>query len=1081
MLPVITSFGGGVQYTEGDVDATITGTAMMMEDAGNTLRPAQGSIADGLLVNLGANNDVTITGTVTVDTELPSASALADNDANPTTSRIGANLLIWDGATWDRAPGNAANGLLVDLGANNDVTVTGTVTADTELPSASALADNDPNPTTPRIGANLLIWDGANWDRAPGNTANGLLVDLGANNDVTVTGTVSISGTVTVDTELPTASALADDDANPTTSRIGANLLIWDGATWDRAPGTSANGLLVNLGTNNDVTVTGTVSISGTVTVDTELPSASALADNDPNPTTSRIGANLLIWDGATWDRAPGDSAQGLDVDITRPPANVVASGALGALNAAVSIRAEGTGTLNWEIDTGTLVGTVVFEATLDDTNWFAIEAMRINGTVISSTVTFADRGVFTSTGYSQVRLRVSAFTSGTSNARIEASAGASAVRIAGTIPISGTITADTELPAASALADNDANPTTSRVGANLLIWDGATWDRAPGTSADGLLVNLGANNDVTVTGTVSITGTVTVDTELPSASALADNDANPTTSRIGANLLIWDGATWDRAPGTSADGLLVNLGANNDVTVTGTVTVDTELPAAVALADNDPNPTTSRVGANLLIWDGANWDRAPGNTADGQLVNLGANNDVTVTGTVSISGTVTVDTELPAATALADNDANPTTSRIGANLLVWDGSTWDRAPGTSANGLLVDLGANNDVTITGTVTVDTELPAAAALADNDANPTTSRVGANLLIWDGATWDRAPGNSADGQLVNLGANNDVTVTGTVSISGTVTVDTELPAASALADNDPNPTTSRVGANLLIWDGTNWDRAPGNSTVGLVVDLGNNNDVTVSGTVDVGSVLASIVPGTSSNHLGKAEDAGHVHGDTGVMALAVSNEANVARAADGDYIPIATDTEGNVRLVGNRDHDAVDAGEVVKVGGVAVSGSATPTSVAAADRTRFIANQHGIPYVIAGHPNLITREYDFGASAQTDVNLAAAAVAADERIYVTRFEALNDAATTAAAVPVRAGFGTASVPTASASGVSGMIGSHPGLAPGSGVMCGTGAGIIAVGAAGEEPRFTCSAATAGNIHVIFSYYLIDETP
>lgn len=34
----ITSFGGGVQYTEGDIDATITGTAMMFESAADTLR-----------------------------------------------------------------------------------------------------------------------------------------------------------------------------------------------------------------------------------------------------------------------------------------------------------------------------------------------------------------------------------------------------------------------------------------------------------------------------------------------------------------------------------------------------------------------------------------------------------------------------------------------------------------------------------------------------------------------------------------------------------------------------------------------------------------------------------------------------------------------------------------------------------------------------------------------------------------------------------------------------------------------------------------------------------------------------------
>jgi len=57
----ITTGSGGTQYTEGDTDASITGTAAMMEVAANTLQPVQGTVADGLLVNLGSNNDVTVT------------------------------------------------------------------------------------------------------------------------------------------------------------------------------------------------------------------------------------------------------------------------------------------------------------------------------------------------------------------------------------------------------------------------------------------------------------------------------------------------------------------------------------------------------------------------------------------------------------------------------------------------------------------------------------------------------------------------------------------------------------------------------------------------------------------------------------------------------------------------------------------------------------------------------------------------------------------------------------------------------------------------------------------------------------
>jgi len=55
----------GTEYTEGDTDASVTGTAVLMEGAANTLLPIQGTVADGLLVNLGANNDVTVSGVST--------------------------------------------------------------------------------------------------------------------------------------------------------------------------------------------------------------------------------------------------------------------------------------------------------------------------------------------------------------------------------------------------------------------------------------------------------------------------------------------------------------------------------------------------------------------------------------------------------------------------------------------------------------------------------------------------------------------------------------------------------------------------------------------------------------------------------------------------------------------------------------------------------------------------------------------------------------------------------------------------------------------------------------------------------
>lgn len=171
----IDTFGGGTQYTKGDTDASPTGTVAMMEVAANTLQPVQGTVADGLLVNLGTNNDVTATGAaangaavsgnpVLIGGEDPSgnvarlqtapdgdlvvhqhsaATALADAASN--TMHIPVNMTdsgflatpsanyLFNGTTWDRVRGDATNGMLVNLGANNDVTVSSSA-----LPSGAA-------------------------------------------------------------------------------------------------------------------------------------------------------------------------------------------------------------------------------------------------------------------------------------------------------------------------------------------------------------------------------------------------------------------------------------------------------------------------------------------------------------------------------------------------------------------------------------------------------------------------------------------------------------------------------------------------------------------------------------------------------------------------------------------------------------------------------------------------------------------------------------------------------------------------------------------------------------------------------
>ena len=76
-----------------------------------------------------------------------------------------------------------------------------------------------------------------------------------------------------------------------------------------------------------------------TVTVDSELPAAAALADATANPTAPIVGAANLVFNGTTFDRARGDTTNGLDVDVTRVSGNVAVTMAANATTTPVKAR----------------------------------------------------------------------------------------------------------------------------------------------------------------------------------------------------------------------------------------------------------------------------------------------------------------------------------------------------------------------------------------------------------------------------------------------------------------------------------------------------------------------------------------------------------------------------------------------------------------------------------------------------------------------------------------------------------------------------------------------------------------------
>lgn len=104
----------------------------------------------------------------------------------------------------------------------------------------------------------------------------------------------------------------------------------------------------------------------------------------------------------------------------------------------------------------------------------------------------------------------------------------------------------------------------------------------------------------------------------------------------------------------------------------------------------------------------------------------------------------------------------------------VFNGTTWDRMPGTTS-GVKVILQTQTDTVMVG--------------------------GVNIKEINGVTPLMGAGNTGTGSL-------RVTI---ASDQAAVTVDTELPTAAALSNGATNPTAPAVGSFLMVFNGTTWDR------------------------------------------------------------------------------------------------------------------------------------------------------------------------------------------------------------------------------------------------------------------------------
>lgn len=229
-----------------------------------------------------------------------------------------------------------------------------------------------------------------------------------------------------------------------------------------------------------------------------------------------------------------------------------------------------------------------------------------------------------------------------------------------------------------------------------------------------------------------------------------------------------------------------------------------------------------------------------------------------------------------------------------------------------------------------------------------------SRVALDVAIVDGS------GN----QITTFGGSGGTSATDGDVFVADATLGTPMMAVASA--NPPDATSGDIGVVSMTLDrelrvsvtsggtsGTQYTEADTDASItGNAIMWEDAADTlrAVSASKPLPTAPQSVIPGTGATNLGKAEDAAHSTGHTGVMALAVQKISPAALSdADGDYTPLIVDSNGRLyitlaaenviaTLLSEQVHDAADGNQGVQAMGYA--SAAAPTDVSAdADAVR----------------------------------------------------------------------------------------------------------------------------------------------
>lgn len=612
-------------------------------------------------------------------------------------------------------------------------------------------------------------------------------------------------------------------------------------------------------------------------------------------PPTHPIG-NTIEWsDGSNWQTV--STAKPLPVTATFSPSGTqnVNLTQIGGASTAVGNGVAGTGVQRVTIASDNTAFSV--NATLSAETTKVIGVVRNadgSGNLLTSTANALDinikSGSIANTSFAATQATASSLNAtvvGTGTFAVQATLAAETTKVIGTVNqgtspwITSNATTSVVGNGAAATAQrvtiaNDSTGVLATVGAVTAITNALP----AGTNVIGHVIT-DTGSTTAVTGTVAISGTVTANAGTNLNTSLLALESGGNLASIKANT-----DNLNLAIGSTTSGQKGNLVLTATTTATPTYTT----------AQSNPLSTTT---TGLLRVDGS------GVT---QPVSL---TSTTITGTVAVtqSGTWTNTVTQATASSLNATVVQGTAAALSAGWPTLNGEAADTTgtftnatQTTSVTASSLDGYANVLVSINGTYGTAT-----AVFEGSDDSGTTwygiseaDRTDSNVIE---SGYTSLTNTSRAWQISNPGWDS-IRVRSTAVASGTVNV--RISPSSA-----PTSAGASVSVGTALPTGTNTIGAV-NIAASQTIAVTNTGTFATQPTIQTGTnsigkisdITTSVVPGTAATNLGKAEDAGHTTGDTGVMSLGVRNDTLAATTnTTADYTQLSTDQAGIVMTAG----------------------------------------------------------------------------------------------------------------------------------------------------------------------------------